>query len=88
MGEILSVYGSTNQHIIIHTVGCIGSVVHLLLDGEEAGTATHVPVSCANGLSEFTVNTGAGRHWLRADRNHHRSPLHIEAVSAALAASF
>ncbi|MGA8670051.1 MAG: CehA/McbA family metallohydrolase [Terracidiphilus sp.] len=67
MGETLSVSGASTVHITVRTAGCTGSVVHLLLDGEEASAAAPVSASSANGSPEFTISAGAGRHWLRAE---------------------
>ena len=67
MGETLFISGPSTVHVMVHTAGCTGSVVHLLLDGEEAGGATHLPVSSANGSTEFTITAGTDRHWLRAE---------------------
>ena len=67
MGGTLSVSRTSTVHIMVHTAGSAGSVVHLLLDGEETGNSGPVPVRDANGSSEFTINVGASRHWLRAE---------------------
>jgi hypothetical protein len=67
MGETLALSGPAAVHVIVHTAGCAGSVVHLLLDGDEVGAAAYLPVSSANVSPEFTTNAIAGRHWLRAE---------------------
>jgi hypothetical protein len=45
----------------------MGSVVHLLLDGEESAAAPPMPVDSANSTVTATLTPGAGRHWLRVE---------------------
>ncbi len=51
----------------IQTVACAGSVVHLLLDGEEIGAAAPMTVDSANSPMEAKVSLSGGRHWLRVE---------------------
>jgi hypothetical protein len=51
----------------IHTAACAGSVVHLLLDGEEVAAAPQMPVNSASGPVEAALIVPAGRHWLRVE---------------------
>jgi hypothetical protein len=66
----------------IHTVAAEGSVVHLLLDGED--TNTPLPIDGVNSTVKTTVSPSAGRHYLRIEVRDHAgvselisSPLYI-----------
>jgi hypothetical protein len=66
----------------IHTVAAEGSVVHLLLDGED--TNTPLPLDGVNSTVKTTVSPSAGRHYLRLEVRDHAgvselisSPLYI-----------
>lgn len=65
MGETLRAAGGAEIRVRIHTAGCAGSVVHLLLDGEEV--APPMAVDGAGVPVEAKVAVGAGRHWLRVE---------------------
>ena len=47
-----------NIRVRIHTAACAGSVVHLLLDGEEVAAAPPMPVDGASAPVEATINVG------------------------------
>jgi hypothetical protein len=57
VGDVISVH--------IHTIAAKGSMVHLLLDGEES--TPPLPVEAANSTITATLNAKAGRHWLRLE---------------------
>jgi hypothetical protein len=67
MGETLHAAAGASIHIQIYTFACAGSVVHLLLDGEEIAAAPPTPVDSGTSTVEATLTTGAGRHWLRIE---------------------
>ncbi len=67
MGGTLVVSGTTPLHVEIRTVGCAGSKVHLLLDGEEPAAPASVPVNNIDTSSKFSLTVGPGRHWLRSE---------------------
>lgn len=67
MGETLHFSGTTPMRVEVHTAGCAGSVVHLLLDGEEVAAVPPKPVDSASDPVEATLTVGAGRHWLRVE---------------------
>jgi hypothetical protein len=56
-GDVISVH--------IHTIAAKGSMVHLLLDGEES--TSPLPVEAANSTIAATFTGKAGRHWLRLE---------------------
>jgi hypothetical protein len=66
----------------VHTVAAEGSVVHVLLDGED--TNTPLPLDGVNSTVKTTVTPNAGRHYLRVEVLDHAgvselisSPLYI-----------
>ena len=67
MGETLHTTAAAAIHVRIHTAACAGSVVHLLLDGEEVAAAPQMPVNSASGPVEAALIVPAGRHWLRVE---------------------
>ncbi len=67
MGETLHAAAGAEIRVRIHTVGCAGSLVHLLLDGEEVAAAPPMTVDSAGAPVEAKVTVGAGRHWLRVE---------------------
>jgi hypothetical protein len=67
MGETLHAAARAPIRVPIHTIACMGSVVHLLLDGEESAAAPPMPVDSANSTVTATLTPGAGRHWLRVE---------------------
>jgi hypothetical protein len=67
MGETLHTAAGEPIRVRIHTAACAGSVVHLLLDGEEVAAAPPMPVDSAGDPVEATLTAGAGRHWLRVE---------------------
>jgi len=68
MGGTLTIAAPAQLHVQIHTAGCAGSVVHLLLDGEETAAPVSVPMSNANAASStFNLTVDPGRHWLRSE---------------------
>lgn len=64
MGGTLHTTPGAPISVRIHTVACKGSVVHLLLDGDETASLPPMRVKSAdfNGMATLTV--GTGRHWL------------------------
>jgi predicted metal-dependent phosphoesterase TrpH len=82
MGGTLHTTGGAVVSLRIHTVAAEGSVVHLLLDGED--TNTPLPLDGVNSTVKTTVAPGAGRHYLRLEVRDHSgvselisSPLYI-----------
>jgi len=67
MGGTLHALAGAPVHVMISTVACTGSVVHLLLDGEEVPIALPVPSGDSSSTVETTVKAAAGRHWLRVE---------------------
>ncbi len=67
MGGTLTIAAPAQVHIEIHTAGCAGSVVHLLLDGKEAAAPASVATSDAGASSTFDLTVGPGKHWLRSE---------------------
>jgi hypothetical protein len=66
MGETLRLAGPAPVRVEVHTAGCAGSVVHLLMDGE-ASPAPPMAVDSTNDPVGFALNVAAGRHWLRVE---------------------
>jgi hypothetical protein len=82
MGGTLRIPGGAVVSLRIHTVAAAGSVVHLLLDGEDASTP--LPLDKADSTVKTTVTPSAGRHYLRVEVRDHAgvselisSPLYI-----------
>jgi len=82
MGGTLHIPGGTVVSLRIHTVATEGSVVHLLLDGED--TNTPLPLEGVDSTVKTTVSPSAGRHYLRTEVRDHAgvselisSPLYI-----------
>jgi hypothetical protein len=67
MGETLHTAAGAAIHVKIRTAACAGSVVRLLLDGEEVGGEPAMTVDGASDPVEVTVTVPAGRHWLRVE---------------------
>jgi hypothetical protein len=67
MGETLHVADKSPIRVQMHVVACMGSVVHLLLDGEEDATLRPMTVRSASDSLETAFSVGAGRHWLRLE---------------------
>ena len=67
MGETLLTAAGASIHVQIYTFACAGSVVHLLLDGEEVDAAPPTRVESGDSTVAATLTTGAGRHWLRIE---------------------
>ncbi len=67
MGGTLAVAAPAPIHIEVHTAGCAGALVHLLLDGEETGSPATVPMSNEDASSTFNVPIDPGPHWLRSE---------------------
>jgi hypothetical protein len=67
MGETLHTAAGAPIRVRIHSAGCGGSVVHLLLDGDAAAAAPPMQVNSASDPVEATLTAGAGRHWLRVE---------------------
>lgn len=67
MGETLHTVAGAPIRVRISTVACAGSLVSLLLDGEEGATAQRMPVNSTNATVEVTLSITTGRHWLRVE---------------------
>jgi len=67
MGETLHAAAAAEIRVWIHTAACVGSVVHLLLDGEEVAAVPAMTVDSTSAPLEATLPVGAGRHWLRVE---------------------
>ena len=67
MGGTLHAAAGAQIRVRIQATGCSGSVVHLLLDGEESPAAPAKPLGDASAGVEDTLAVGAGRHWLRVE---------------------
>jgi predicted metal-dependent phosphoesterase TrpH len=67
MGETLHAAPGAPIRVQMHTIACTGSVIHLLLDGEESAAAPPMPVNSANSTGTATLTPSAGRHWLRVE---------------------
>jgi hypothetical protein len=63
MGGMLHTAHATPVHVSIHAIAARGSVVHLLLDGDDSNALLPLQGDTAN----TTINAGAGRHWLRVE---------------------
>jgi hypothetical protein len=63
MGGTLHTAHETPIHVSIHSIATRGSVVHLLLDGDDSNAPLPLQADTAN----TTINAGAGRHWLRVE---------------------
>ena len=85
MGEALKLTGPAPVRVEVHTAACAGSVVHLLVDGEESSGAP-LPVSSASGSVEFAAAVPAGRHWLRVEVRDTKGSLQL--VSSPLYVNF
>jgi hypothetical protein len=67
MGETLHTAVGAPIHLQIHTVACVGSVVHVLLDGEEIAAAPPMLVNSMLDSVETTFAVDVGRHWMRVE---------------------
>jgi len=67
MGGTLRVAAGAPVSVRIRTVGCLGSAVHLLLDGDETAGAPPISIDSTDFNGIATVVTGVGRHWLRVE---------------------
>lgn len=67
MGGTLHTVAGAPVRVSVHTVACAGSVVHLLLDGQEVPGAKPMNVDGADSSGTATIVAGAGRHWLRVE---------------------
>lgn len=63
MGGTLHTSGGVPITVRIHSMAARGSVVHLLLDGEE----TNIPLALEGETAKTTLTPSAGRHWLRLE---------------------
>jgi predicted metal-dependent phosphoesterase TrpH len=63
MGGTLHTAHETPVHVSIHSVAARGSVVHLLLDGDDS----NAPLPLQGDAANTTITVGAGRHWLRVE---------------------
>jgi hypothetical protein len=67
MGETLHVADKSPIRVQMHVVACMGSVVHLILDGEGDATMRPLTVRSESDSLETAFGVGAGRHWLRLE---------------------
>jgi hypothetical protein len=67
MGGTLRVASAAPIRVRVHTAACAGSTVHLLLDGQEVPGVQPMTVEGADFNGTATINSGAGRHWLRVE---------------------
>ena len=67
MGETLHTAATAPIRVRIHTTACAGSLVHLMLDGEEVAAVPAMTVDSTSDPVEATLIVGAGRHWLRIE---------------------
>jgi hypothetical protein len=65
MGGTLHCAGGAVISLRIHTIAAEGSVVHVLLDGED--TNTSLPLERLDSTVTTTVTPSAGRHYLRLE---------------------
>jgi predicted metal-dependent phosphoesterase TrpH len=63
MGGTLHTAHATPIHVSIHSIAARGSVVHLLLDGDDL----NAPLPLQGGAADTTISVGSGRHWLRVE---------------------
>ena len=63
MGGTLHTAGAAEITVRIHAVATAGSVVHLLLDGED----TNASLPLEDPTAKATLRASAGRHWLRLE---------------------
>jgi predicted metal-dependent phosphoesterase TrpH len=82
MGGTLHASGGSAITVHIHAIAAEGSVVHLLLDGEDSNPA--LPLEGGRSDTQATVTASAGRHYLRLEVRDHNgaselisSPLYI-----------
>lgn len=67
MGGTLHTFAREPIQVKIHTVACMGSVVHLFLDGEEVPVSNPTALDNPNAPVEDALTVGEGRHWLRVE---------------------
>lgn len=67
MGGTLHTAAEAPASVKIHTAGCVGSAVHLLLDGVDVESVPAMTVGSASDAVETTVTVPAGPHWLRVE---------------------
>jgi hypothetical protein len=77
MGETLHTAPGAPIRVKIRIVACAGSIVHLLLDGEDASAAPPMSVDGASSQMETTLAVGAGRHWLRVEARDRKDNLQL-----------
>jgi hypothetical protein len=82
MGGTLRTTGGATITVSIRAIAAEGSVVHLLLDGEDSNTP--LPLEPANPTAKTTLTASTGRHYLRLEVRDHNgvselisSPLYI-----------
>jgi hypothetical protein len=65
-GTLYATPGST-IHVMIQTAACAGSIVHLLLNGEEIATLPPMLIDSASDPVDAKLTIGEDRHWLRVE---------------------
>jgi len=63
MGGTLHTAHATPIHVSVHSIASKGSLVHLLVDGEDP----NAPLPLQGDVTNITLNPGPGRHWLRVE---------------------
>jgi hypothetical protein len=77
MGGTLHAAAGAPIRVRVHTVACAGSVVHLLLDGEETTSTPPMTVDSADFSGAATIVAATGRHWLRVEVRHGQGDLQL-----------
>ena len=77
MGGTLHLAAGAPVRVTIHTVACAGSVLHLLLDGEDSATAPPIPVDSPSHQAETTIAVDSARHWLRVEVRDNKGNLQL-----------
>ena len=67
MGETLRTAAGAPIHVKIYATTCAGSVVHLLVGGEQIGAVPTISVDSQNFNRTASFTAGEGRHWLRVE---------------------
>jgi hypothetical protein len=86
MGGTLRPAAGAPIQVRIHAAGVEGSLVHLLVDGEESASIPAMPAVSDDATVATRVTAGAGRHWLRVEVRDHAGMLQL--VSSPLYINF
>jgi hypothetical protein len=77
MGGSLHAADGAAIHLHVHTIAAQGSLVHVLVDGEEPGTIAAMPIDSAKSDIAATLTMSAGRHWLRIEARDGKGTLQL-----------